>query len=68
MLYYAEVLGIKNIYFNSRGKFYIKNDIYTDKIHITLKSQEEINCTSQETFCGDFYNCFFHPKVIKPER
>ena len=68
MLYYAEVLGIKNIYFNSRGKFYIKNDIYTDKIHITLKSQEEINCTSQEKFCGDFYNCFFHPKVIKPER
>ena len=68
LLYYAEILGIKDIYFNSEGKFFIENDIFTDKIHISLKSRNDTDCSSQETFCGYFFEHFYFPKVIKPER
>ena len=68
LIYYSEILGIKNIYFNSEYDFYIKNDIYTNKIHISLKQKKEINCSSPETICCNLYNDFFYPQVIKPKR
>ena len=68
LIYYSEILGIKNIYFNSKYDFYIKNDIYTNKIHISLKQKKEINCSSLETICCNLYNDFFFLQVIKPER
>ena len=68
ILYYSEILGIKNIYLNSEYNWYIKNDISTNKIHISLLSQKEINCSSQESFCGHIYPTFYYPTVIKPER
>ena len=67
IIYYSEILGIKNIYLNSRYNWYIKNDIITDKIHISVISRDLINCNSEDTFCfliGFFYN----PIIIKSER
>ena len=51
LIYYCEILGIKNIYLNSEIDWYIKKDINTDKIHISLISKNLINCTSYDTFC-----------------
>ena len=68
IFYYSEVLEIKNIYLNSKYNWYIKKNISTDKIHISLLSQNEINCNSQESYCGHPYHNFFSPTVLKPER
>ena len=68
IIYYCEVLGIKNIYFNSNYNWYIKDDIITDKVHIALLSPDKIDCKSQETFCGIVNNVFFYPIVVKAER
>ena len=67
-IYYCEILGIKNIYFNSEYNWFIKNDINTDKIHIALFPQKNINCSSQETLCGLVNFDFFYPMVVKSER
>ena len=67
LIYYSEILGIKNIYLNNKINWYIKNDINTDKIHISVISRDLINCNSEDTFCfliGFFYN----PIIIKSER
>ena len=68
VIYYCEILGIKNIYLNSEYNWYIKNDINTDKIHISLLSPKKINCHSKETLCGLINYDFFYPMVIKAER
>ena len=67
LIYYCEILGIKNIYLNSKINWLIKNDINTDKIHISIISPTKINCNSDDTLCSNMAN-FFYPKVIKPER
>ena len=67
LIYYCEILGIKNIYLNSKINWFIKNDIITDKIHISFISKKVINCNSYETYCGWIYN-FFYPKIVKSER
>ena len=68
ILYYSEVLGIKNIYLNSEYNWYIKNNISTKKIHISLLSPKKVDCNSSETFCGSLYPRFFYPVILKPER
>ena len=68
IFYYSEILGIKNIYLNAEFDWYIKKDILTDKIHISLLPKKKINCNSPETFCGRIFPTFFNPKIIKPER
>ena len=67
LIYYCEIFGIKNIYLNSTIDWYIKNDINTDKIHISLNSGNNINCKSYDTYCVHIYK-FFYPMVIKCER
>ena len=67
LINYCEILGIKNIYLNSKINWFIKNDIITDKIHISFISKKVINCNSYETYCGWIYN-FFYPKIVKSER
>jgi len=67
LIYYCEILGIKNIYLNSKINWYIKNDINTDKIHISLISKKKINCNSKDTFCTHIIN-FFFPIIIKSKR
>ena len=69
IIYYSEILGIKNIYLNSKYDWYIKNDIITDKLKISLISRSQINCYSKNTICGHiYYNLFFFPVLIFPER
>ena len=67
LIYYCEILGIKNIYLNSKINWYIKNDINTDKIHISLISKKKINCNSIDTFCTHIIK-FFFPIIIKSKR
>ena len=67
LIYYSEILGIKNIYLNSKINWYIKNDINTDKIHISLISKNSINCTSYDTFCGNIMT-FYYQQIVKSER
>jgi len=67
IIYYSEVLGIKNIYLNSAYNWFIKKEIVTDRINISLLNISEINCISSETFCGHNYD-FFFPIYLKPHR
>ena len=67
LIYYCEILGIKNIYLNSAINWFIKNDIITDKIHISVIPTTKINCFSNDTFCCNVIN-FFYPMVIKSKR
>lgn len=68
IIYYSEILGIKNIYLNSEYDWYIKNDIITDKIKISITSSSNINCDSKDTICGHIFFDFFFPVLILPER
>ena len=51
LIYYSEILGIKNIYLNNKINWYIK-------IHISFISKNSINCSSYDTFCDHLF--FFH--------
>ena len=68
IIYYCEILGIKNIYFNSKEDFYLKNDTVTDKIHIWIIPKDKYDCSSKETFCGQLFINFFYPVEFKPKR
>ena len=69
IIYYSEILGIKNIYLNSKYDWYIKSDIITDKLNISVISSSQINCNSNYTICGHiFFDFFFFPVLILPER
>ena len=67
IIYYSEILGIKNIYLNSEYDWYIKNDIITDKIKVSVKPSSDINCNSEDTICGHIFFDFFFPVLILPE-
>ena len=67
IIYYSEILGIKKIFLNSDFDWYIKNDINTNKIHISVIDKSKINCNSEEIYCGENYG-FFFPIYLKPER
>ena len=67
LIYYCEILGIKNIYLNSEINWYIKNDINSNKIHISLFSKKKINCNSIYTLCTNIVT-FFFPIIIKSKR
>ena len=68
IIYYCEVLGIKNLYLNSKNNFFIKNDIISDKINISIKSIDKLNCFSQDIFCGHIHFDFFYPQGLRPKR
>ena len=71
VIFYCEVLGIKNIFLRAGGdsnKWYIKDDVITDKIKISLLPKEKINCNSEETICVNLYPSLFYPNIIKPKR
>ena len=53
IIFYSEILGIKNIYLNDAfNNWYIKNKIITNKLNISLSNKNQINCNSEDTFCG----------------
>ena len=58
LIYYCEIFGIKNIYLNSKINWLIKNDINTDKIHISIISPTKINCNLEDTLCSHMVNFF----------
>ena len=67
IIFYSEILGIKNIYLNDAfNNWYIKNKIITNKLNISLANKNQINCNSEDTFCGHIYFDFFFPVVFKP--
>ena len=67
IIFYSEILGIKNIYLNDAyNNWYIKNKIITGKINISLENKNQINCNSEDTICGHIYYDFFFPVVFKP--
>ena len=68
LINYCEILGIKNIYLNSESNWYIKNDINTNKIHISLLSQDKIQCNSPDIYCGQLYPDFYSLIIFKPKR
>lgn len=68
LINYCEILGIKNIYLNSESHWYIKNDINTNKIHISLLSNDKIQCNSHDTYCGQLYPDFYNLVIFKPKR
>ena len=60
IIFYSEILGIKNIYLNDAfNNWYIKNKIITNKLNISLSNKNQINCNSEDTFCGHIYFDFF---------
>ena len=67
LIYYCEILGIKNIYLNSAINWFIKNDIHNEKIHISVIPSTKINCNSNTTYCCNLV-IFFYPIIIKAER
>ena len=67
IIYYSEILGIKNIYLNSEYDWYIKNDVITDKIKVSIKPSSQINCNSEDTICGHIFFDFFFPVLILPK-
>ena len=67
LIYYCEILGIKNIYLNSDINWFIKDDINTNKINISVIPSKKINCSSISTFCVKLVK-FFYPIIIKPKR
>ena len=68
IIYYCEIIGIKNIYFNSDKEFYLKNDIITDKIHIWSIPKDKYNCNAEDTFCCNTVELFYYPKEFRPKR
>ena len=68
IIYYCEILGIKNIFLNPDYDWYIKNKIISDKINITIIPISQINCNNDKILCISLVDGFlFNPIVIKPE-
>ena len=67
IIFYSEILGIKNIYLNAAyNNWYIKDKVITDKINISLANKTQISCFSEDTFCGHIFFDFFFPVIFKP--
>ena len=60
IIFYSEILGIKNIYLNDAyNNWYIKNKIITGKINISLANQNQINYFLKILFADIFFTIFF---------
>ena len=51
LMFYCELLGIKNIYLDSNLTWFIKNKISTGKINIFMASSKDIDCDSNHIEC-----------------
>ena len=72
IIYYCELFGIKNIYFDSRYNWYIKNNIISDKFKISIISNTNINCSDINTVCfllknRSLFYFLYYPSFIKPQ-
>ena len=71
IMYYCEIYGIKNIYFDSRYNWFLKNNITSDLFNISVVSNTNINCKDINIVClgighGNFF-FFYYPSFIKPQ-
>ena len=72
IMYYCELFGINNIYFDSSYNWYIKNNINTDKFNISIISKAKINCNDNNIVCFSlssmsFFFFLYYPSFIKPQ-
>ena len=72
IMYYCELFGIKNIYFDSAYNWYIKNKIISEKFNISIIDKTKINCNDNKIVCftlnnGGFFFFLYHPSFIKPQ-
>ena len=72
IMYYCELFGIKNIYFDSKHKWYIKDNIISDKFNISIVSKLKIDCNDINIVCLNFkksslFNFLYYPSFIKPQ-
>ena len=70
IMYYCEILGIKNLYLNSEYiEWYIKDTIITDKINISAIPINKINCNENNIICINInkFGRLFYPIVVRPE-
>ena len=51
LIYYSEIFNFKNIYLNPHDFWFLKNNIISDKINITLLPSSQINCNSNDFIC-----------------
>ena len=58
-MYYCEIYGIKNIYFDSRYNWFLKNNITSDLFNISVISNTSINCNSINIICFNIGRCNF---------
>ena len=71
LIYYCEILGFKNIYLNSDLNLYIKGNIISDKINITMIPSRNIDCHAPYIICfksiayPTLY--LYYPSYIKPQ-
>ena len=72
IMYYCELFGIKNIYFDSRYNWYIKNNIISENYNISIISRTKINCNDINIVCFTLKNrklfyFLYYPSFIKPQ-
>ena len=66
LLYYTEILNIKNIYLNSDMNWPIKDNISTSNLNIAIISPTNINFKNEKIVCFNPY-FVYSQKVIIPE-
>ena len=68
VIYYFEILGVKNIYVDYKYNWYIKDKIITKKYNISSLPTSQINCNDAKTLCINFRHGYpFFPTIIVPE-
>ena len=69
VIYYCEVLECKNIYLNQAYNWTIKDNIVTEKMSISLRNIQEINCNEPDILCLSLRKNLYwlKPSVLKPE-
>ena len=55
LIYYSEILNIRNIYLNPDSFWFLENNIITDKINITFLPTSQIDCNNNDTVCSSFH-------------
>ena len=72
LIFYCEIIGCKNILFNSKYRWYIENPVIYQSnnnktITISKASEDSINCNDPKVICSFLGGFLYYPKVIKPQ-
>ena len=66
LLYYTEILNIRNIYLNSEMNWPLKNNVVVDNINITIISPSHTDLTNKKIINFDPFSVYYQ-KVFRPE-